>query len=124
MGLLLWFVVPWVIIGIAEWVADQFDAGLYAVAQRRRRKLKHQEKMRELEVEAKRRALEAAHPEPVMPICGCTHDAAFHNKDTKLCHQEVGTGKNRRRCPCQGYNGPIPLSKIYADPLTELDDIA
>lgn len=115
-----WCVMVVLIVAVVEWAADRVDAGVFALAMRHARKIKHQQKMRDLELEAKRRSLEATYPGPVKPVCGCTHDAAFHNKDTKLCHQEVGTGKKRHRCPCQGYSGPIPLSQVYADPLDEL----
>lgn len=106
--------------GGGEWVADKFDVGLAANAKRRRRKVAHREKMRELEVEAKRRAMEAANPKPVEPICGCEHHLSFHNRKEGICRKNVGTAKHPMQCECQGYSGPEPLSQIYADPLADL----
>lgn len=119
-----WWLWIWPVFGAVEWVADQFNAGIGAIAKRRARKIGHQEELRQIELERARRQLEAAHPAPVKPICGCTHDVAFHNRSTGACHGETGRGKNVRQCTCQGYSGPTPLSQIYADPLTDLDTTA
>jgi hypothetical protein len=105
--------------GIAEWTADKFDAGLASNARRRRRKIAHREKMREMEIEAKRRELEAKFPKAVEAICGCEHHLSFHI-DGKKCNKQIGTVKHPQTCECPNYQGPEPLSRVYAEPLADL----
>lgn len=118
-----WWWLIWVGGGAAEWVADQFGAGVAAISKRRRRRIKHREKLRALEIEGKRRALESAHPRPVKPTCGCGHDVAFHNRESLLCFGEGSKANGKPICGCQGYIGPEPLPTYYADPLAELDNL-
>lgn len=107
-----WFVFA-AFAGGAKWVADRFDAGLAALGRRRAGAVRHREELRRLELEAKRRALEAAHPGPVKPVCGCGHDLAFHNRETDACHH----AESGERCECQRYTGPEPWVQVYAPPL-------
>jgi hypothetical protein len=109
-----WCLVLLACVGGAEWIAGHFDVGLAAIARRRARRIQHQERLRELELEARRRELEAAHPQPVQPICGCGHDLAFHHIETSACHYRAGEAP----CPCQRYTGPEPLSQVYFPILT------
>ena len=118
-----WWWLIWVGGGAIEWVADQFDAGVAAVSKRRRRKIKHREELRKLEIEGKRRALESAHPLPVKPTCGCGHDVAFHNRESLLCFGAGAKASGKANCGCQGYIGPEPLPTYYADPLADLDNL-
>lgn len=83
-------------------------------------------KLRKLELEAKKRKeLEEAN-RPPDPICGCEHHLAKHGADG--CHADVmaavtwdakkkPTSYERRRCNCQRYVGPEPLSQVYAPEL-------
>lgn len=112
-----WWWMIWWGFPIAEWGADQFDAGIAAMAKRRRRKIAHREKMLEIDLEAKRRKMELENPAPVQPICGCEHHVAFHNRENNTCSKNIGTTKHPSQCECQGYSGPEPLSQIYADPI-------
>jgi hypothetical protein len=114
-----WWWMIWPLAGVTEWVADTFDSGLAANAKRRRRKIAHREKMRGLEVEAKRRELEAKYPKPVEPICGCEHHLSFH-LGGKKCNKQIGTVKRPQTCECPNYQGPEPLSQVYAEPLADL----
>lgn len=116
-----WWALVWPVFAVVEWVADRFDAGIGAIAKRRSRKIKHKEQLRAIELEKARRQLEAAHPTPAKPICGCGHDVAFHNRDSGSCHGENARGKTVRQCTCQGYSGPTPLSQIYAEPLVGME---
>ncbi|MHB6908000.1 hypothetical protein [Streptomyces sp. CB02959] len=74
-------------------------------------------------------ALEAADRPPV-PVCGCEHHLAKHDKQGK-CHETVRTAVvwdadhqpvryEARQCACQQYVGPEPLSRVYAEDLTDL----
>ena len=103
--------------GGGKWVADRFDAGVAAIGRRRACAARHREDLRRLELDARRRELEAMHPRPVEPVCGCGHDLAFHNIQTSGCHHPVGeTG-----CACQRYTGPELLGQVYAPPLADPD---
>lgn len=116
-----WWVWIWPAGAVVEWTADRFDAGVGAIAKRRARKIKHKEQLRAIELEKARRQLEAAHPMPVKPICGCGHHVAFHNRNSGSCHGENIRGKTVRQCTCQSYSGPTPLSQVYAEPLADLE---
>lgn len=113
-----WWWMIWPAGAAVEWTADRFDAGIGAIAKRRARKVEHQQKLRELELETRRRQLEAAHPQPVKPTCGCGHDVSFHNRADGTCHERVSPRKTvSHQCPCQGYTGPEPLPAFFAPEL-------
>lgn len=59
------------------------------------------------------------------PICGCTHELAFHDSATSECHGTVSepsrydrfgevTAYRTVRCTCRQYDGPTPLPTVYA----------
>lgn len=84
----------------------------------------------------RRPAIEAA---PVQPVCGCTHEWAYHDGQAGKCHGTVKVtvkegepilDKGRRyivghsgavyewhECPCRRYSGPEPLPQFYAPEL-------
>lgn len=74
------------------------------------------------------RSAESASP---VPICGCGHDRAFHDRDKGRCHAVERTEKkdvfgNTRGwleapCECRRYNGPEPIASYYAPELDERD---
>ncbi|GAB3969469.1 hypothetical protein [Streptomyces sparsus] len=70
-------------------------------------------------------------PDPPEPVCGCGHHLALHDKQGG-CHSlvEVPTGWDAERrplafepglCRCQQYVGPQPLSQVWAEQLTDLE---
>jgi hypothetical protein len=71
-------------------------------------------------LEISRRELEAAHPHPVKPVCGCGHDLAFHNIEANTCHHPV----EEKTCPCQQYTGPELLGQVYIPMLSDPEDRA
>jgi hypothetical protein len=90
---------------------------------------RHTRRMERLEARsAERRAVEAA-SRPPEPICGCTHHLAKHDKQG-MCHEvvEIPTSwdADRKpvrfepgRCNCQQYVGPQPLSRVYAEEISD-----
>ena len=59
------------------------------------------------------------------PVCGCRHNASFHDPLTGQCHATVkGTATSfiggspvtweQVQCPCRKYTGPEPLPTVYA----------
>lgn len=110
-----WWLIILASAGGAEWAAARFDAGISALVRRSRRSMKRRDELRDLRIEARKRQLDATHPLPVKPICGCGHDLAFHNIETNACHHIDGD----RRCTCQRYIGPELLGQIYLPPLVD-----
>lgn len=104
--------------GGGRWVARRFDAGVTAIGRQRADKVRHRQELRRLELGAKQRELEAAHPHMVKPICGCGHDLAFHDQAASVCHHS----ESEARCACQRYVGPEPLGQVYLPPLSGLAD--
>lgn len=118
----LWWIFVFFMVGGFSWVADTGRSALRTRHERRVERLKL--------VEGGRLALEESH-KPPEPVCGCTHHLAKHDRQGK-CHErvEVATAwdENRKpkryepaQCNCQQYIGPQPLSRIYADDITDLD---
>ncbi|MGG2462336.1 hypothetical protein ACO0M4_21390 [Streptomyces sp. RGM 3693] len=99
-------------------------------AARKALKTRHKRKLALIEAHREERlALEAADRPPV-PVCGCEHHLAKHDKQGK-CHETVRTAVawdaahepvryEARQCSCQQYVGPEPLSRVYAEDLTDL----
>nr|WP_274915105.1 hypothetical protein [Streptomyces sp. WZ-12] len=93
-------------------------------------KTRHQRKLALIEARREDRlALEAADQPPV-PVCGCEHHLAKHDKQGR-CHETVESAVawdaekkpvryEARQCSCQQYVGPQPLSRVYAEELTDL----
>ena len=106
-----------VVIGVpgGERVAAHFGGGVAALRRRHAGRIRHREQLRALELEAKRRTVDADQPPPVRPVCGCGHDLAFHNVNSNACHHPVG----ETSCTCQRYSGPEPLAQVYLPPLTD-----
>jgi len=120
----IWWVFVFFMVGGFGWIADTGRSVLSTRHERRMERLKL--------VENERSAIEEANKPPV-PVCGCTHHLAKHDRKGK-CHEDaevaVEWDENRkplkyelRRCTCQQYVGPQPLSQIYADELTDLDHL-
>jgi len=118
----LWWIFVFFMVGGFSWVADTSRTALRTRHERRVERIKL--------VEGKRQALEEAQKPPV-PICGCSHHLAKHDRRGK-CHEnvEMATAWDEQRkptryelaqCNCQQYVGPQPLSQIYAEELTDLD---
>lgn len=70
------------------------------------------------------------HPKPPKPVCGCSHQLAFHDPATGECHGkvEVETRWDRlgdpvawsqAQCTCRQYDGPTPLPTVYAPEVTD-----
>ncbi|WP_329064494.1 hypothetical protein [Streptomyces sp. NBC_01429] len=121
----LWWVFVFFIVGGFGWMADTGRTALKTRHERRMERLRLVEQEREKE----RLALEEAHKQPE-PVCGCSHHLAVHDRQGK-CHEDVEAPVEwdeekkplryeRRQCNCQQYIGPQPLSRIYADELTDL----
>lgn len=118
----IWWIFVFFIVGGFGWVADTGRTAL---------RTRHERIMERLKLaENERKALEEAH-KPPEPLCGCTHHLAKHDKRGK-CHEDVEVPVEwdedkkplkyeLRQCNCQQYIGPQPLSKIYADELTDLE---
>ncbi|MGW5118545.1 hypothetical protein ACWEQ8_24370 [Streptomyces noursei] len=99
-------------------------------AARKALKTRHRRKLALIEARREERlALEAA-DRPPAPVCGCEHHLAKHDKQG-TCHETVPTAVawdadhapvryEARRCNCQQYVGPQPLSQVYAEELTDL----
>lgn len=96
------------------WAGKSLSIGR-AAGRRVARWLHHRERIRELQLEAKRRELEDAHPQPVEPVCGCGHNLAFHDIKTNACRHRVG----ETTCSCQRYTGPEPWVQVYLPPMSE-----
>lgn len=69
--------------------------------------------------EARKRA-EAAAAQP-KPVCTCTHGRSMHEEGKGTCrvaevrtHELTGREISRFVCPCQIYDGPVPLPSYYA----------
>lgn len=101
--------------GGAEWVADRFDSGIAVFGRRHARAARYREALCQLELEARRRELEAVHPRTLEPICGCGHELAFHTVQTDICHHPA----DGAACPCQRYTGPELLGQVYVPPLAD-----
>ncbi|MEV7088973.1 hypothetical protein AB0O07_24320 [Streptomyces sp. NPDC093085] len=121
----LWWIFVFFIVGGFGWVAD---TGRTALRTRHERKMQRLQ-LAEHERQAEREALEVAQ-KPPEPVCGCSHHLAKHDRQGK-CHEDVEIptelDENKkplkyelRQCNCQQYVGPQPLSRIYADELTDL----
>lgn len=97
-----------------------FGGGSIAAGGRRVAKYfnRSQQNRHELRMTRLQRQIGGASVEIVKPVCGCTHDLAFHNRETDECHAEDDNGK---RCLCQRYVGPEPLAQIFPLPLTDLE---
>ncbi|NUS42969.1 MAG: hypothetical protein HOQ24_04680 [Mycobacteriaceae bacterium] len=67
------------------------------------------------------RRTRAAAPQPSVARCGCGHDLAMHDRETRECHSEFKRKTNGVatwvRCPCRQYSGPQPLAEFFAPPL-------
>lgn len=120
----LWWIFVFFMVGGFSWVADTGRSALRTRHERRVERIKL--------LEGGRLALEESH-RPPEPVCGCTHHLAKHDKQGK-CHEnvEVATAwdENKKpkryelaQCNCQQYVGPQPLSRIYADEITDLDQL-
>lgn len=55
---------------------------------------------------------------PPAPVCGCGHHRSFHDAQTAECHG-IRKGYSYARCTCRRYNGPEPLSELYAPEITD-----
>jgi len=63
-------------------------------------------------------------PQPVKPVCGCSHHHSFHDPATGKCGfaraHSLGinaTGLSQyetRHCTCLTYSGPVPMPEYYA----------
>ena len=63
-------------------------------------------------------------PEPVKPVCGCTHHYSMHDPGTGKCSAAVQIsrydaagnwiGYDHPACACRRYSGPEPLPSYYA----------
>ncbi|WP_030903727.1 hypothetical protein [Streptomyces sp. NRRL F-5126] len=119
-----WWIFVFFMVGGFSWLADTGRSAL---------KTRHERRMERLKLaENGRLAIEESH-KPPEAVCGCTHHLAKHDKTGK-CHEDVRSpvewdGEKKplrfelRQCNCQQYVGPQPLSKIYADELTDLDNL-
>lgn len=68
-------------------------------------------------------------PKPPKPVCGCTHQLAFHDPATGECHgvnsvekySRTGywVGEEQIRCTCRQYDGPTPLPTVYVPEVTD-----
>lgn len=77
--------------------------------------------VKELKREDERRRLQ--------PICGCTHNLSFHDRETGRCNaqdrvetdwNDVGTPIRwgQKQCSCVRYTGPEPIISYYAPEIT------
>lgn len=119
-----WWVFVFFMVGGFSWIADTGRSAL---------KTRHERRMERLNLsKSERLAIEESHKTPD-PVCGCSHHLAKHDKTGK-CHEDVEVptewDENKKplrytmkQCNCQQYIGPQPLSTIYADELTDLDDL-
>ncbi|MBP0461153.1 hypothetical protein [Streptomyces montanisoli] len=119
-----WWIFVFFMVGGFSWIADTGRSAL---------KTRHERRMERLKLaEDGRLAIEESH-KPPEAVCGCTHHLAKHDKTGK-CHEDVRSPVEwdaekkpsrfeLRQCNCQQYVGPQPLSKIYADELTDLDNL-
>ncbi|HEY9369931.1 hypothetical protein [Streptomyces sp.] len=68
-------------------------------------------------------------PAPTKPICGCTHELAYHDPEKGTCRAAVNVesrwdgygdpiGWKQAPCACQQYTGPTPLPTVYAPEVT------
>ena len=59
-------------------------------------------------------------PAPVRPVCGCTHEVAFHDPKSGQCHAMMYVPGTMSRdshhvpCTCRQYTGPEPMPTYYA----------
>ncbi|MFI5754229.1 hypothetical protein [Streptomyces sp. NPDC051569] len=117
----IWWIFIFFLVGGFSWMAE---TGRSALRTRHERRI---ERFRLAQRE--RLALEEAN-KPPDPVCGCSHHLAKHDRQGR-CHEDVEVPVQwdenkkplryeRRQCNCQQYIGPQPLSKIYADELTDL----
>jgi hypothetical protein len=123
-----WFVVLviFTLCGGGAWLVENVREAL---------RTRHKRKLALIRAEERRiRELAAASrpPDPPPPVCGCTHHLALHDKEG-MCHAviEVPTGWDSDHkplayepgmCRCQQYVGPLPLSQVWAEEITDKDD--
>jgi hypothetical protein len=119
-----WWIFVFFMVGGFSWIADTGRTAL---------KTRHDRRMERLKLAEKERLAIAESHKPPDAVCGCSHHLAKHDKAGK-CHEDVQVPTEwdeekkpvhfeLRQCNCQQYIGPQPLSKIYADELTEFDDL-
>lgn len=52
---------------------------------------------------------------PARALCGCKHEASYHDPKTSHCHASVyRAGGYYVTCTCRQYTGPVPLPEYYA----------
>lgn len=80
---------------------------------------------KELKSDAERRRLQ--------PICGCTHNLSFHDRETGQCNaqnrvevdwDDVGTPIRwgQEQCTCRRYTGPEPMITYYAPEIASSEE--
>lgn len=58
--------------------------------------------------------------QPPKPICGCGHSAGYHKDKAGKCTGVDTTWDDfPKHCTCQNYDGPEPLTTLYAPGITE-----
>lgn len=69
-------------------------------------------------------------PEPVKPICGCSHGVHTHDPKSGACQAQVKMYKYSPSagrevfdkygpCACVRYSGPQPITEFYAPEISE-----
>lgn len=63
----------------------------------------------------------------VQAVCGCSHDLAMHDPETKRCYAEITRKKYSKQgghigfdyvsCPCRQYVGPLPVESFFTTPM-------
>ncbi|WP_461110919.1 hypothetical protein [Streptomyces calidiresistens] len=116
----MWILVIFLICGGGAWIADTLRDG---------RQNRHERRLEELRMRERQLRRAEERQRPPEPVCGCGHHLAMHD-GRGHCHEVVqrptGWDADRRPlgyepadCACRQYVGPQPLSRIFAEDLTD-----
>ncbi|WP_306663113.1 hypothetical protein, partial [Streptomyces alkaliphilus] len=116
----MWIVGIFLICGGGAWIAETLRDG---------RQNRHERRLEELRIRERQLRRAEERERPPEPVCGCGHHLAMHDRDGH-CHEVVRrpTGWDADReplgyepadCLCRQYVGPQPLSRIFAEDLTD-----